>query len=104
MSKAGFTTRPGFSAIPCGYEKITGLSAAKGLTAPTTKGDVNACIIRTEGAAVRWRDDGTNPTAAEGIGMSVTDPPFEYTGDLSAIKFFEQAASATLYVSYYQIP
>lgn len=103
MAKAGFDTMAGFNAIPCGYQKITALNAVKGLTAPTTKGPVHAALLRTEGQSVRWRDDGTDPDATNGTLVQPTDPPFEYTGDLSAIKFFEVAASATLHVHYYQI-
>jgi hypothetical protein len=104
MAKAGFDTHPRLSALPCGHQQITSVSAAVGLTAPTTRGPVNAAIIKAQGKDVRWRDDGTNPTASIGILLATTDPPLEYTGDLSAIKFIETAASATLDVSYYELP
>lgn len=84
---------------PIGYEKITGLTVAKGFTAATLK-NANVAVIRTEGQPIRFRDDGTNPTVAEGIQISV-DTPYEYTGDLAAFKAIETAVSATLFVLYY---
>lgn len=105
MSKPGFTTRSGFNAIPCGYEQITALTpAAKGLTAPTTRGEVNAAIIRCTAGAVRYRDDGTDPDATHGLTLASTDSALEYTGDLTKIKFFESTPTAILDVLYYQIP
>ncbi len=82
---------------PLGYEQVTGLSAVKTLTVPDT---ARAALIVAETQAVRWRDDGTNPTASVGMPLAV-DTPYWYTGDLGAIKFIEAVASAKLNVSYY---
>lgn len=82
---------------PMGFEQVTGLSTAKGLTVP--KGSRMAVITcRTQ--AVSWRDDGTAPTASIGISLPV-NTPFMYTGNLSAMSFIEEAAGAVLNVSYY---
>lgn len=87
---------------PCGYQKITGLNTATGLTVPTAAGKTGAkyVLLKTETQSVRWRDDGTNPNSTDGIMIDVGDE-FWYTGDLRAIKFIETTASATLHVSYY---
>ncbi len=82
---------------PLGYEQITGLSAAKGLTVPAA---ATVCKIVALTQAVRWRDDGTDPTATVGMPLAV-DTELQYGGDLSAIKFIEQTASAEINVSYY---
>lgn len=82
---------------PVGYEQITSLSAAAALTPPSTA--VWALII-PESQAVRWRDDGVNPTASVGMTLTVGQP-LEFTGSLSAVRFIEQTASAKLNVSYY---
>ena len=82
---------------PLGYEQITGLSAVKSLTVPS--GAVFA-MIRADTQAVRWRDDGTNPTASVGVPLDADDT-LNYEGDLSAIRFIEQTASAVLDVTYY---
>lgn len=83
--------------VPRGYQQITSLVAAAGLTVPS--GAILA-IIQCESQNVRWRDDGTDPTATVGMDLA-TDETFIYTGDLSTIKFIEKAASAKLNISYY---
>lgn len=86
---------------PIGYEQLTGLSSAKGLTPATYEG-ASYAIIQAEDQNVRWRDDGTNPTTS--IGMMLTaEQQIAYFGDLSAIKFLEETASAKLNVSYYRL-
>lgn len=83
---------------PCGYEQIDDLSTAVGLTVPT---DAQLAIIRVSGQSVRWRDDGTDPTAAIGMPLAANEP-FNYNGDLHAIQFIEVSAGAVLDVSYYK--
>ena len=82
---------------PLGYQQITTLTTAVGLTVPP--GAVGAIIV-AEAQAVRWRDDGTAPTATVGMPLAVA-AALEYAGDLSAIKFIEQTAGAKLNVAYY---
>jgi len=87
---------------PLGYGRVTSLSAAAGL--PTISGSIpnaDVAVIRAETQAVRYRDDGTDPTAAIGTPLSAGQE-FVYTGNMSAIKFIEQTASATLHVNYYK--
>lgn len=82
-----------------GYQQIaSGLSAALGLTVPV---GATVAVIVAEAQAVRFRDDGTNPTATVGIPLAVAQE-FFYTGPLANIKFIEQTASAKLNVSYYK--
>lgn len=81
-----------------GYQQITSLTAATALTVPT---GARLAMIVAETQDVRWRDDGTNPTASVGMPISTADAGYWYTGDLSAIKFIEQVAGAKLNVSYY---
>lgn len=81
-----------------GYQQITSLSASTALTVPA---NANYAIIQCETQNVRWRDDGTAPTAS--IGMKLTPSPdmLVYDGDLKKIRFIEEVASAKLNVSYY---
>lgn len=58
-------------------------------------------LILAETQAVRWRDDGTPPTASVGMPLA-TGVAFSYDGDLVGIRFIEQTASAVLHISYYQ--
>ena len=88
-----------------GYQQITDLSASVGLTVPVR--DVNglSCIptialITPETQGVRWRDDGTAPTASVGMPLAA-GVTLQYDGDLSQIKFIQQTASAKLNITYY---
>jgi len=86
------------AALNCyGYQQITNLSAATGLTIPV---GATVALIQAETQDVRWRDDGTAPTASVGmiIGAGTTLP---YTGNLYAIKLIQATASAKLNISYY---
>lgn len=83
--------------ICLGYQQITSLSAATGLTIPS---GATMALIVPETQAVRWRDDGTNPTASVGMPVAIGES-LNYDGDLSRIKFIEQTASAKLNISYY---
>jgi hypothetical protein len=88
-----------------GYQQITSLSSSTGLTVPTTDSSGNKqqptfALIIAETQGVRWRDDGTAPTASVGMPLAV-GVPLQYDGDLSRIRFIEQTASARLNISYY---
>lgn len=88
-----------------GYQQITSLSAAAALTVPVRtpeglNGKPVLALIIAEGAPVRWRDDGTNPTSTVGMPLAI-GVPFQYDGDLTKIRFIQQSASATLNISYY---
>jgi hypothetical protein len=88
-----------------GYQQITSLSAAANLTVPTTDKSGNKqqptfALIIAESKDVRWRDDGTAPTASVGMPLAV-GVPLQYDGDLTNIKFIETAASAKINISYY---
>lgn len=88
-----------------GYQQITSLSGSTALTVPATDAYGNklkptVAFIVAESQAVRWRDDGTAPTASVGMPLAVGEP-FAYDGDLTRIRFIEQTASATLNIAYY---
>lgn len=81
-----------------GYQQITSLAAAASLTVPA---GTTMIRIVPETQAVRWRDDGTNPTATVGQPLAV-GAELIYTADSAGkLKFIEQAASAKLNVTYY---
>lgn len=88
-----------------GYQQITSLSSATGLTVPTTDASglsakPTIAIITPEGQAVRWRDDATAPTATVGMPLAA-GVTLQYDGDLTKIKFIEQTAGAKLNISFY---
>lgn len=80
-----------------GYQQITSLSASAALTVPT---GATMALIVADTQGVRWRDDGIAPTASVGMPLAV-GVSLSYDGDLKAIRFIQQAASATLNISYY---
>lgn len=84
---------------PLGYAQVTDLAAAVGLG--TIPAGARVAILHAEGANIRWRDDGTDPTAAIGMWLTTTGDGFTYTGDLSAIKLIEEQATAKLNISFY---
>lgn len=83
--------------ICIGYQQITSLSSAAGLTVPA---GATMALIAPETKDVRWRDDGTNPTSSVGMPL-VVGTTLNYDGDLNKIKFIETAASAAINISYY---
>lgn len=87
-----------------GYQQITSLSSATGLTVPTTDLNGLSCrpsiaMITPETQAVRWRDDAA-PTASVGMPLAA-GVTLQYDGDISKIQFIEQTAGAKLNISYY---
>ena len=80
-----------------GYQQITSLSSAASLTPP--QGATLALIV-PETQNVRWRDDGTDPTASVGMPIFV-GASLSYDGDFNKIKFIEETASAKINVSFY---
>jgi hypothetical protein len=81
-----------------GYKQVTSLSAAAGL--PDIPKEATLALIVPETQGVRWRDDGTDPTAS--VGMPVAAGSYlSYDGDLKRIKFIQQSASAKINISYY---
>lgn len=82
---------------PKGWQLISDLSAAIGLTVPY---GAEYALLQPETQAVRFRDDGTDASATVGMVIAANEK-YLYKGDLSAISFFEDAASASLNVLFY---
>lgn len=84
-------------AEPAGYVQIT-CATATGLTVPDF---AKYALIQPEAQNVRWRDDGTNPTAAIGQ-IIVANDTLVYSGKLTAIKFIEVTGTAKVNVTFYK--
>lgn len=80
-----------------GYQQITSLSAAQTLTVPAGS---EYALVQCETQAVRWRHDGTSPTASVGMRLT-TSGELRVEEQLSLIKFIEETASAKINISYY---
>lgn len=83
---------------PLGFQQLASLGSATALTPPA---GARVALIQVDNTAVRWRDDGTNPTSSVGIKVGA-DQDLVYTGDLAAIRFIQTAAGAAINVSYYR--
>lgn len=82
-----------------GFQSITDLSEAVGLTIPE---GARIALVIVENAGVRFREDGVAPSAT--VGMPVPSKGIvRVTTNLSGIQFIEQASSsgAALSVTYY---
>jgi hypothetical protein len=82
---------------PTGYQQLTGLDTVQGLNSQGGR----IALIQAAQKAVRWRDDGVDPT--DTIGMLLeAGRDFWYTGDVTKIKFIEVGNGAEINVSFYR--
>ena len=75
-----------------------GLSVASSAVSLTVPSGATLCQICVEGAAIRYRDDGTAPTASSGIPCAAGQS-FQYAGPMSALRFIAQSGAATIDVA-----
>jgi len=85
-----------------GQQQIASFSTAKGWTVPS---GTTLALVTAETNAVRWRDDGTAPTASVGYPLAVGS---ELAYDVvvgspgwEQMLFIPQTGSATLDITYY---
>ena len=86
---------------PKGYQQIALPDSAVALTVP---GGATAAVFKLEVEGGRFRDDGTAPSETVGFLLEPTDDAYLYQGNLGAVKFIRDAASAVLNVLYYAYP
>lgn len=87
---------------PKGYEQKTVSTAAVALSSVPAAATGALIVVSSNG--VRFRDDGTNPTAAVGVPIAAGQS-FSYDGDPSALVFIRSGgADAVLDVAYYEGP
>lgn len=86
---------------PLGSQQIgaSPLASSQTLTVPA---GATFCAISVDTANVRWRDDGTAPTASTGMRKIFGTDPFWYYGDLNAIAFILESGSPVLNIAYYR--
>jgi hypothetical protein len=94
---AEVTTTGGYVSTGAGQYGLA-IDSATGLTVPVGTSVAEICV---ENQAMRYRDDGTAPTASVGIPVTV-NTCFQYAGPLNKVKFISQTAGATLDISYYK--
>lgn len=81
-----------------GFVAVTSFSTATGFTPPATS---TVCFITPEGNPVRFRTDGTNPTATVGQ-LVPANSQLALTANLTGVKFIPTTGSATLDVDCYK--
>lgn len=83
--------------VPLGYEKLT-VDTARALNIP-----IGAAIILIipEGQPVRWRDDGTNPTAVSGQPLAIGAELTYDSSAMSALRFIGETTGGSINVTYY---
>lgn len=84
---------------PAGYVQVTSLATAVGLG--TIPAGTRLTLVEAESQDVRWRDDGTNPTASVGMVLAAGQT-LVYNGNPTTLKLIEVTASAKLNISYYR--
>lgn len=93
--------------IPILYEQLS-VTTVITLTRPskTINGDTykaRGCIIVPEGNGFRWRDDGTNPTAAVGMPVDIGSSVDLKNGatQLDDFRVVAQAGTSTINIAWY---
>lgn len=94
---AGVAKAPVYT--PLGYRQVTATASA--FTLPTPPAGTRRAIVQAEAQALRWRDDGTAPTAA--IGMTISaGGELRYDGaNMGALQLIAAAAGAIANIAYY---
>lgn len=84
---------------PAGCSQVTDLTTAVGIG--TVPAEARLALLQAEGDNLRWRDDGTDPTAS--VGMLLGEgQTLVYNGTLAKIKFIETVGSGILNVCLYR--
>lgn len=92
LKRANATPKPNVGTVTISSTAI-GLSPPAGAT---------KALIQIETGAIRWRDDGTNPTIAIGMKKITGNDGFLYKGDLSAFKWIRDGGvDATAHIAFY---
>lgn len=82
-----------------GYTQLTSLGSAVDLG--TIPAGAETVILQAEAQNVRFRDDGTNPTATVGM-ILVVNTMYEFTtAQIARMRVIQAAASAILNISFY---
>ena len=95
----------GYTSTPANAAATTTNGAGSGCTLTVTyqsggpPENATSALVQAESQAVRWRDDGTAPTASVGSTLAAGDS-IVLTGDLSSYQFIEQSASAKLNITF----
>jgi hypothetical protein len=83
-----------------GYQQLTVSNAA--LNLPSIPAGTSKVALRAETQNIRWRDDGSDPTAGAGVLMTTTDPILVYDGEITKVRVIRATgADGVLNIAYY---
>lgn len=99
FAAAFFLSAPAFGAS-LGYQQSTSLSATSAINLPSIPQAAGSVLLSVETQAVRYRDDGTDPTATVGQPVA-TGQTLCYANDAHAVRIISQTAGATINLTYY---
>jgi hypothetical protein len=88
---------------PLGFGRTAGVTTPA-IRLPSLPVDAMYAYIQADGGDLRWRDDGTDPTATVGHFLAMNDALW-YVGDLHKIRFIRdtsESSDTNLHVSYYK--
>ena len=102
---AAQTAVPGLPLAALGYCQLTSIDTAAALSACAggIPSGANFAVIQPEAQAIRYRDDGTAPSATVGFPVAV-GASFTRSGDLAKIRVISATAGAKLNVLFYRSP
>lgn len=83
-----------------GYQQVVAGGADAAFT-PTIPDGTEYIEVVATAQAIRWRADGTTPTAAIGMPVPVGTPVIFYFQSLPLLKLIAQTAGAALDITYY---
>lgn len=92
----------GIRRVPCGYWQAT-VTTLTPVAIPAACGtNPQLAVIKAEAQALRYRDDGTVPTATVGQPIAVADAPIQYEGTISALQFIAQVSGGIVDILFYK--
>lgn len=96
---------PGLPLVALGYCQLTSIDTAAALSACSggIPSGANTVIFEPEAQAIRYRDDGTAPTASVGFPVAVGGSVL-YSGAISKLQVISQTSGAKLNVLFYKSP
>jgi hypothetical protein len=87
---------------PLGHAQAVDITTATLLSALVTiPVAASRVIMQAEGDAIRWTDDGVDPTTTTGMRLE-NGRDIMYPGDLSTLKFIEEGTSAKINFAFYE--
>lgn len=86
---------------PLGYVQLTSLSTATSFSSTQIPAYSSFVMLQANTQNIRWRDDGTAPTASVGMVLVAGAAPLIYSGSIAALQFIYVTSGATLEASFY---